>query len=174
VDKYACRGRRCAPRACEAGWADCNDKPEDGCEIDLGTTLDHCGACGQRCEPGAKVAEAVCVAGACSIGRCDEGRADCNARVDDGCEVDLGRDPSHCGRCNAGCGGKPHVSLSHCQDGACAIDTCEAGFRNADADSSNGCEEEIPPPPPIPPPPSELPELPPPLPETLPPTDEGG
>jgi serine/threonine protein kinase len=177
VSEAACVAGACDVVRCELGWDDCNDKPEDGCEVDLGTTLEHCGACGRRCEPGPKVAEALCVANACSIGRCNERQADCNGRVEDGCEVDLGQDVLHCGQCNAGCGGKSHVSAIHCQDGACAIDTCEAGWLNADADAANGCEHEIPPLPPLPPlppPPSELPELPPPQPETLPPADAGG
>jgi hypothetical protein len=45
--------------ACSAGFADCNDSAIDGCEIDLATSPDHCGACGKGCLGG------ECKAGLC-------------------------------------------------------------------------------------------------------------
>jgi hypothetical protein len=43
--------------ACEAGFADCNADPDDGCERNLRKDKRNCGACGVRC----------------TIGRCEEG-----------------------------------------------------------------------------------------------------
>lgn len=45
--------------ACPTGFADCNGKASDGCEVDVVNNGDHCGACGHSCELGG------CQAGAC-------------------------------------------------------------------------------------------------------------
>jgi hypothetical protein len=46
---------------CNAGFADCNaNKQVDGCETNLNTNVNNCGACGHVCAGGQS-----CVAGAC-------------------------------------------------------------------------------------------------------------
>ena len=52
----ACAAGTCTG-ACEAGFADCNADPEDGCERNLLEDKRHCGACDNRCR----------------IGRCEQG-----------------------------------------------------------------------------------------------------
>lgn len=48
-------------RPCEDGYADCNDRPADGCEVFVGgTDRTNCGACRSTCAPAA-----ICVAGRC-------------------------------------------------------------------------------------------------------------
>lgn len=47
-------------------------------------------------------ATATCRAGACAIASCQAGYADCNARANDGCEMDLSQ-PTSCGSCNVAC-----------------------------------------------------------------------
>ncbi len=44
---------------CDEGWGDCNDKPNNGCEVNLMSNND-CGACGVSCVAGSK-----CMAGRC-------------------------------------------------------------------------------------------------------------
>jgi hypothetical protein len=46
---------------CSAGFADCNRKRSDGCEVDLDDDDDNCGACRRRCRVG------HCVEGTCKI-----------------------------------------------------------------------------------------------------------
>lgn len=52
-----CRGQ------CVAGFADCNDdKQRDGCEVELATSAEHCGACGSACS-----VDTTCVNGVCQV-----------------------------------------------------------------------------------------------------------
>ncbi len=44
-DQGACRIDTCAP-----GFGDCNGDPSDGCEQDLNSTAEHCGACAWDCK----------------------------------------------------------------------------------------------------------------------------
>ncbi len=48
-------------------------------------------------------ATAACDGGACAVGTCSSGFADCNELADDGCEVDTRTDPKHCGGCGVAC-----------------------------------------------------------------------
>jgi hypothetical protein len=50
----------CEIVACDSGFADCNGNPLDGCEVNILTDPQHCGACGNVCTPGDN-----CVAGTC-------------------------------------------------------------------------------------------------------------
>jgi len=43
-----CAGGDCLLSSCDAGRADCNGDPGDGCEVLLGTQ-EHCGGCGDAC-----------------------------------------------------------------------------------------------------------------------------
>lgn len=79
----------------------------------------NCGACGYVC-PYVPNARPVCSHGRCNS-ECLPGTADCNGRDDDGCEVDLGKDPRHCGGCGAACDvarGQP------CVGGRCLTRDC--------------------------------------------------
>jgi hypothetical protein len=95
-----CTGGDCV---CAAGYADCDAKPDNGCEADLGSAAD-CGGCGHVCDNGA------CTAGACG---CDQDFSDCDGKPQNGCEVSLLTDVDNCGACGHACLG------GACQDGAC-------------------------------------------------------
>lgn len=82
----------------------------------------NCGSCGYVC-PLVDGADLSCSHGRCGF-ICRPGRADCNGRTDDGCEVELGKDPRHCGACGASCDvaqGQP------CVGGQCVTKDCDAG-----------------------------------------------
>jgi hypothetical protein len=75
--------------------------------------------CGEPgCAPCAEFSNATAKCGGdglCALGTCNAGFADCNGDPNDGCEIKLEANPSHCGRCGRSCGG-----------GACNGTTCEA------------------------------------------------
>ena len=96
----ACDGGGCV---CAPGFADCDQKPDNGCEADL-TRLATCGACGHDCRNG------TCVMAACA---CDTGFADCDQKPENGCEVELAKDVANCGACGHDCLG------GVCEAGVC-------------------------------------------------------
>ena len=79
--KWMCLSSACE-LTCEPGWGDCNKNfCGDGCERDLSTDPDNCGACGHACDPGQGCAAGVCF--------CPPGTKNCNGNC-----VDLQTDPS--------------------------------------------------------------------------------
>ncbi len=56
----ACAAGACGVAACNAGYGNCNAMANDGCEVDLTTDANNCGACGTACGTGG-----VCAAGVC-------------------------------------------------------------------------------------------------------------
>nr|MBK7069259.1 hypothetical protein [Deltaproteobacteria bacterium] len=89
-----CAAGRCSVR-CAAGFADCDDNPANGCEVDTRVTSSHCGTCGQACAAGAN-ATATCAAGRCAA-TCAPGFGDCDDNPANGCEASLTSDPARCG-----------------------------------------------------------------------------
>ncbi|HTS38900.1 MAG TPA: DNRLRE domain-containing protein [Candidatus Solibacter sp.] len=57
----ACVGGLCQISACNTGFADCNTSAADGCEVNLQSDNNNCGACGHACVSGQ-----VCQAGSCA------------------------------------------------------------------------------------------------------------
>lgn len=109
---------------CKAGETYCPSngrfKPARCSDLDSAPT--DCGACNYACPVPANAA-ATCEHGRCGMA-CKPNMADCNARTDDGCEVDLNKDPSNCGGCGITCdvaNGQP------CVDGHCVTTPCDAG-----------------------------------------------
>ncbi|WP_437290010.1 MXAN_6577-like cysteine-rich protein [Sorangium sp. So ce406] len=79
----------------------------DGACVDTRTDPDHCGRCGQACDPGR-----ACAGGRCQP-ICREGFTECA-----GACVDLDADAQHCGRCGHACDpGQP------CEAGSCGCST---------------------------------------------------
>ena len=48
------------PANSEGGFEDCNGVPGDGCEIDIDTNVNNCGACGNVCDIGVSCTSGVC------------------------------------------------------------------------------------------------------------------
>lgn len=65
----ACVSGKCS-YVCNPGWADCNHKTFDGCEVNLTNDSLHCGACATKCKFG--VAQ-PCVEGKCLSKECESG-----------------------------------------------------------------------------------------------------
>ncbi|MDO9022830.1 MAG: fibrinogen-like YCDxxxxGGGW domain-containing protein [Deltaproteobacteria bacterium] len=150
VNRCGACGTSCPPRAnaasacaagvcaftCDAGFADCNNDPTDGCEVDIRTSVGSCGRCGAACS--LANATATCAAGTCAIGMCSAGFGDCDGNAPNGCETDTRTSVSHCGACGTACAGAPNA-VPACANGACAL-TCTAGFAECDGNAANGCE----------------------------------
>jgi hypothetical protein len=49
----------CTINTCMAGFANCNNVFNDGCEVNLQTDINNCGSCGHHCVM-------ACVMGMCS------------------------------------------------------------------------------------------------------------
>jgi hypothetical protein len=81
-----CRTGRCEVQKCEPDFADC-DGDGQSCETELDTN-EHCGACDTPCE----IANATTAcrgavgARACALVSCEAGWADCDGRIENGCE----------------------------------------------------------------------------------------
>ncbi len=132
-----CVAGSCRIGACEEPWADCVGGVEDGCETNLDTSIDHCGACGQDCI--APNSTMTCEDGACVVLDCDEGWEDCDGIAENGCEVNLDTSLAHCGACDRACARDNADAV--CIDGACELLRCAADFGNCDGSDANGCEE---------------------------------
>lgn len=103
---------------CPAGTTNC-----DGSCVDLVTDAANCGQCGYACAglPSSMgTGGPVCVGGECSY-VCFPGFADCDHRIDNGCEANLATSQRHCGSCTTRCdvaAGQP------CVGGTCLTKPC--------------------------------------------------
>ncbi len=132
----SCVGGRCAVASCNAGFADCDGNPANGCEVNTRSDPSNCNGCGMRCStPGGTPA---CTGSRCDIAACDAGRADCDGNPANGCEVTLASDARNCGACGTACS-LPSATAT-CVGGRCAVASCNAGFADCDGNPANGCE----------------------------------
>ena len=111
-----CKAGACAISMCNGGFADCDMKVVNGCEVTLATDVNNCGTCGIACQPGKNQA-ATCAAGKCGLGACLQGFADCNANLNDGCEATVASDPKNCGACGVVC----PMNKASCSNGVCVV-----------------------------------------------------
>ncbi|MFO0628908.1 MAG: hypothetical protein U0325_25255 [Polyangiales bacterium] len=91
-----CALGQCAVGVCTGGYADCDGIGMNGCEVNVrGSDVMNCGACGRACRYAN--AAATCANGACAMGSCGTGYADCDGDPSNGCEVNLNTDGANCG-----------------------------------------------------------------------------
>jgi len=73
---------------CAVGFADCNNNiAADGCEINIFTNRQNCGACGNNCVLTQNATATACFSGLCIITGCAAGFDDVNLIYEDGCET---------------------------------------------------------------------------------------
>jgi hypothetical protein len=129
-----------APLDCPPGFANCNGKRGDGCEANLTSDVQHCGACQKACP--SETATSTCVAGACQVAQCPSPQErDCNRSIADGCETDVQTDLKHCGACGTECG-SAGTKQARCTEGKCQL-SCLPGFADCDGVPTNGCETNL-------------------------------
>lgn len=135
IDKRCAEGQTCdkSVRGCAKGYADCDDKPDNGCETDV-TRLNNCGGCGKSCV--ADHAIMACENDKCVNKGCDPGYGHCSELG--GC-VSLLNDPKNCGQCGKACGG----DTPQCAGGRCTAQTCDATHADCDGQSNNQCETNL-------------------------------
>jgi hypothetical protein len=84
----------CRINTCNAGFADCNQIPADGCEVNTQSDVNHCGDCSTVCAQGSVCSNGVCLklAGAacglnseCTSGYCTDGVC-CESACNGTCE----------------------------------------------------------------------------------------
>jgi hypothetical protein len=131
-----CDFQTCALQ-CVPGFANCDREVGNGCEQSLSTPA-HCVGCDTLCEPDNGFGS--CATGVCLVAACHLGFGDCDAQPDNGCET-LVVTVTDCGGCGIPCS-VPHAEAT-CDAGECAVDTCEAGFGDCDAQLDNGCEAAV-------------------------------
>jgi len=122
---FACgvAGGACTIAACDPGWADCNDDPTDGCEVDL-SSPSNCGACGTVCSG----TNYLCGPGGCEA-VCGTGETFCgNATC-----ADLQTEPQHCGGCGTACNGGGHGGSTACSAASCTL-SCPQGTSACNGD----------------------------------------
>jgi len=127
----------CAVGSCNTGFGNCDGNTQNGCESNLRSSLEHCGACGASCA--LPRATSVCLDGACTIGQCEAGFGNCDGMVGTGCETSTTNNVAHCGACGTVCP-SPAGATAACNNGTCGF-TCAAGLANCDNNTTNGCEQ---------------------------------
>lgn len=137
-------GQACpANQVCQAGGcvSSCTGTTTEcsGACVELTTDLNNCGQCGVVCEAHANQTPS-CVIGQCAA-TCNAPWVDCDNSDADGCESNLDSDPSTCGSCANAC--SYANAKAGCENGACILDSCNAGFGTCDGNVTNGCETDL-------------------------------
>ncbi|MDB4932429.1 MAG: uncharacterized protein JWM10_4913, partial [Myxococcaceae bacterium] len=129
-----CAAGTCA-FVCAPGFGDCDRSAGNGCEVNLATTVAHCGACGAAC-PARANAASTCAASTCGY-LCATGAADCDSNAANGCEVSTLTSVANCGGCGTVCPTYANASPT-CAASVCGS-SCGAGFGDCDGNPTNGC-----------------------------------
>ena len=134
-----CNNGTCQIQSCNQFWADCDKLYNTGCETSTEKDVNNCGNCGLKCSVLNGVPK--CESGNCGIDRCNTPYKDCKNGYLDGCETNTNTDANNCGGCGKTCSA-PNATTK-CNNGFCAIDKCDNGFKDCDGIYSNGCETYI-------------------------------
>ncbi|MFO0547664.1 MAG: hypothetical protein U0271_04700 [Polyangiaceae bacterium] len=124
---------------CPPGSGACDTDPNNGCETNTDTSLEHCGGCNHPCDP--LGATGQCVNGTCEIAGCDQFMDNCDLLDSTGCEANLLNDVANCGMCGLSCV-KANTS-SFCNGGNCNITGCQNNYADCNLMPVDGCETNL-------------------------------
>jgi len=131
----ACTDGICTPTCVPGRSSDCDGDPRNGCETDLTSDTQSCGACAATCAN--ENGMTSCVANRCTP-VCAPNYADCDGNLANGCEASLASNPNHCGSCGSAC----DPSFQICADGICQVSMCMQGRGDCDQNRSD-CETDL-------------------------------
>ena len=130
----SCESGTCFISSCNAGWADCDGNPANGCETSL-NTLTNCGTCGIVCSLFNTISS--CASGTCQLSSCNAGWDNCDGNPSNGCETPLNT-LTDCASCGTAC--SLNNAIPSCASGTCSLSSCNVGWGNCDGTQANGCE----------------------------------
>ena len=116
----ACQADKCIVQTCDRGYADCNQNPADGCEVDLSKAT-SCGSCNAVCPAGSPVCAPSGNTFQCTTGCTPDAPLLCGNEC-----VAPQTSVNHCGGCNARCPDVENGEVA-CQGGACTF-TCKPSY----------------------------------------------
>src|SRR5690606_31838078 len=123
IASIICDAGACRITGCNAGYADCDNNPNNGCEVNTNTSTNRCGGClssdprpgsGETCSTKWAHANGSCSGGSCSFTGCHTNWGNCMNGLTDGCETDLRVTTAHCGACGAACQNNSYTSTNSC------------------------------------------------------------
>lgn len=138
---YGCAQSQCGKLKCQSGFGDCNNDvgkgcASDGCETDITTNPNNCGACGVKCGPQQECRNDG--NGPQCLDTCTKAN---QTQCTDGCR-DLVNDKFNCGACGNSCPNPRAHQAASCTKGFCNLE-CLAGFADCNGDPSDGCEVDL-------------------------------
>jgi hypothetical protein len=132
----SCANNTCGIGMCNAGFGNCDNNLMNGCETSTTGDVNNCGMCGTKCSYTNGVG--ACVASMCALAMCNNGFANCDNNLMNGCEAATASDPNNCGGCNMKCQA-PNANTT-CSASKCVITSCANGFKDCDMAEVDGCE----------------------------------
>ena len=130
----------CPSDKCKAPWATCSTS-RFLCDVDLSNDPENCGSCGNKCPTDAwrnaeLNAKWICVGGACQMTCSSTFYADCNGRIEDGCETPLSK-KENCATCGNVCPGDTICGNFACQGCKPGEASCWGNCVKLDSDDYN-------------------------------------
>ena len=123
--------------SCNSGFADVDGSVLNGCEVNLMTSLAHCGSVGNAV-PTVPNATVACVAGVPTLVACASGFANVDGNFLNGCEVNLMTSLAHCG--SVGNAVNIPNAIGACVGGVAVLVSCQSGWFNVNGSIVDGCE----------------------------------
>jgi hypothetical protein len=124
-----CSSGSCQIGSCQAGFGNCDANAANGCETNVATSNQNCGACGLAC-----ASNRTCVASRCvctSDNNCASGQHCCNGSC-----VDTRSDEANCGACGQACASAGTCCSSSCKTLASDLNNCGSCGARCDNDSN--------------------------------------